>query len=221
MQADADESQARNGPALGLAQPGRRERKKAATRQAIIDAGFGLFATKGFAETTVTEIAAAADVSDGTFYFHFHGGKLELLYQPVEERMRTLVAQVGCRRDGETTLQVFEAFLRQAIDPSLPIERHLALARQTIITDAAVAGAVSERARTVSDSTLRSSLASEFQVSDSDLGVRIVASFALELWRDYARLLGAEDPTPHQVEDFLQRGFAALRAAQRELLDSS
>ena len=215
MQAHADETEARSTP------PGRRERKKQATRQAILDAGFDLFAAKGFADTTVAEIAAAADVSEGTFYFHFHGGKLELLYDPIEERMRILVDELGQRVNGRTTLQVFEVFLRQATDASLPLERHLALARRTIMTDVAVLAAVSERARTVSDAALRGSLAREFGKPESSPAVRIVAAFALELWRDYARLLGAEVFTPAQVEEFLGHGFAALQAAEQALFGST
>jgi AcrR family transcriptional regulator len=51
--------------------PGLRERKKAATRLAIHEAGMRLFAERGFAGTTVDEIAEAAGVSRATVYAYF------------------------------------------------------------------------------------------------------------------------------------------------------
>ena len=53
------------------AKPGLRERKKQRTRQALIDAAFALISQHGYEQTTVAEIAEAADVSTRTFFLHF------------------------------------------------------------------------------------------------------------------------------------------------------
>src|SRR3954447_18223229 len=50
---------------------GLRERKKAATRQAISDVATGLFEARGFEAVTVAEIARAADVSAKTVFNYF------------------------------------------------------------------------------------------------------------------------------------------------------
>lgn len=49
----------------------RRERKRAATRQAILDAALRLFSARGFESPTVDDIAAAADTGKGTIYNYF------------------------------------------------------------------------------------------------------------------------------------------------------
>lgn len=64
-----------------------REAKKRLTRGLILDAARGLFETRGYAATTVDEIAAAAGTTRATLYLHFasKADLLESLVRAVDE----------------------------------------------------------------------------------------------------------------------------------------
>jgi AcrR family transcriptional regulator len=59
------------GAATLPAPPNRRDRRREATRRALIDAARRLFASQGVDNTRINEITDAADVGFGSFYNHF------------------------------------------------------------------------------------------------------------------------------------------------------
>ncbi|MGW5648430.1 helix-turn-helix domain-containing protein [Saccharopolyspora sp. NPDC003752] len=75
---------------------GRRERKKAATCQALADAAMELFLRRGFDRVSVREIADAADGSTTTLFKHFPS-KEALVFGEAVDHEAELVAAVRDR----------------------------------------------------------------------------------------------------------------------------
>ena len=63
----------------------KRTRRGPHTRKQILDASLRLFSERGFARTTVRDIAKQAGITDAAIYYHFES-KRELLEALVEER---------------------------------------------------------------------------------------------------------------------------------------
>jgi AcrR family transcriptional regulator len=89
-------------------EPGRRERKKAATRQALADAALALFVERGFDGVTVAEVAEAADVSVATLFKHFPS-KEALLFDRDVDREEALTRAVRDRAPGVSILDALRA----------------------------------------------------------------------------------------------------------------
>jgi AcrR family transcriptional regulator len=139
--------------------PGRRERKKLATRQALQDAALRLVAERGLDRVTVEDISEAADVATRTF-FNYFSSKEEALLGDLPERVvavhRMVLERPAAEPPLEAVCQVLrtmtlrvaerreERLLRQQV-----IERHPGLlARQLGMYasfERALAAAVAER----------------------------------------------------------------------------
>ncbi|MFQ6392613.1 helix-turn-helix domain-containing protein [Nocardia sp. KC 131] len=92
-----------------------RDRKRERTRRALLEASVELFEERGYEETTVADIAAAAEVGTRTF-FNYFASKEELLFPEQDERVRAAVVAIGSRRPGERPVEVLLRALRAAGD---------------------------------------------------------------------------------------------------------
>ena len=90
---------------------GRRERKKAATRQAIADTALRLFLERGFEQVSVRQIAEGADVSVSTLFNYFPDGKEALVFDEDARNEAGFVLAVTDRRPGQSVPQALRAHL--------------------------------------------------------------------------------------------------------------
>ncbi|WP_093711727.1 TetR/AcrR family transcriptional regulator [Actinacidiphila alni] len=157
---------------------GRRERKKAATRQAIADAALRLFLERGYDHVSMRDIAETADVSTATVFKHFPG-KEALVFDREESTDAQLVAAVRHRPAG---LGVLDALRAHVLATWLPIAEHPEHEAFTRLVDTTPAlRAYAERMWTRHTDTLAAAIADECGVPRGDLACTALARFVLEV----------------------------------------
>ncbi|MBP2473835.1 AcrR family transcriptional regulator [Crossiella equi] len=92
------------------------------TRQALVDSAVELFTRKGYAGTSLDEIAAKARVTKGALYHHF-GGKqalFEAAFEAVETDMLARLGKIVARPGNpwDSSLEALRAYLRVCLEPS-------------------------------------------------------------------------------------------------------
>ena len=101
--------------AVGHANVGLRERKKARTREALQEAAMGLFSRQGFDHTTIEEIADACEVSPRTFFRYFPT-KEDVLFADGEARRARLLAVIAERPASEPPFVALSEAMRTLAD---------------------------------------------------------------------------------------------------------
>lgn len=85
--------------------PTLRERKRERTRAAIVAAGTRLFASRGYEETTVADIAAAADIGTRTFFSYFDS-KDQVLFPEHDRRIDAALEAIARRAPEDRPVDV-------------------------------------------------------------------------------------------------------------------
>ncbi|MGW1989205.1 TetR/AcrR family transcriptional regulator [Embleya sp. NPDC001921] len=157
---------------------GRRERKKAATRQSIADAALQLFVARGYDQVSIRDIADAADVSTTTVFKHFTG-KEALVFDRSEDRESALIAAVRERAVGRS---IVDALRQHFLDTWLPLAADPRLAEFTGLVDSTpVLRAYGERMWTRHTDALGAAIADEIGVDHDDVACVALARFVLEI----------------------------------------
>ncbi len=123
---------------------GRRERKKAAMRQAIEDTARELYEERGFEKTSVVDITDAVDVSERTFYRYFTS-KEDVLFGPWRRDLELAMELIESRPPSESPLEAMRgALLAMASHFEQNRERYLFIAQLAASSEdvAAYQGAV-------------------------------------------------------------------------------
>jgi AcrR family transcriptional regulator len=109
---------------------GRRERKKAQTRQTIADEALRLFVERDFDSVTVADIAEAADVSVSTLFKHFPS-KEALIFVGDPAIESGFVRAVRERGANTSILDALRAYLQDAPDLAAGSMEFVGLVRRT------------------------------------------------------------------------------------------
>lgn len=195
-----------------MAEPGLRERKKAATRQELRDRAAELFRRDGYEATTVAHIAEAAGVSEPTF-FRYYGSKAEVALAPLAEGIAAVIDAVVARPAREQPLAACTAVARIARDAGLvPPASSLADLEVVRTTPDLVPGVL--RIFDAATDRLAEDVARRLGVEPTDPVARQTAAAVmgtmLAVFRSWM-----DDPTGVDPAALAAEGFARLRAGLR------
>lgn len=181
--------------------PGRRERKKAATRKAISDAATLLFVERGFDNVSIREIADKADVSPTTVFAHFPQ-KEALVFDEDDEQRELLVAVVRDRPAGTSISAALLGYYRAEL---LPPFDHDGAQRRTFMDFIDRTPALRDYAARMwlrHEDALAAVIAAEFGLAEPSDEIRFYARFVLQI-----QLLVTASATPLAT---LEAGFGVL-----------
>ncbi|GGW30357.1 TetR family transcriptional regulator [Streptomyces caelestis] len=175
-----------------------RERKKQRTRDALLRAALELFATRGYEETTVDDIAAAVDVSQRTFFRYF-AGKEETAFYVTRLAETQVVEAVRARPPGEAPLEALRRALleswdaiNETIEEIVPVDLHMRVYRVIESTPALLAAHL-RRATELEEELARIIAEREGLDVDADPRPRIVVALFGGVIRVTERLWSAGD----------------------------
>jgi AcrR family transcriptional regulator len=111
--------------------PSLRDRKRERTRRALITAAAELFEHKGYDETTVAEIAAAADIGTRTFFGYF-ASKEDILFPDSDTRAQITIEAIAHRDPAEGPVDVLVRALDTVADTDADMVGPMAAVRMRL-----------------------------------------------------------------------------------------
>ena len=188
--------------------PGRRERKKAATRKALADAALDLFLEHGFDKVSIRDIAETADVSTTTLFKHFPS-KEALVFDMDTDIETALTAAVRDRSPGTSVVRALRAHLMGT--RAFPAEQKERIAAFRRLVDSTPA--LTEYYRRMwmrHERTLAETIAADLGSAPDDPACTALAHLALE-----AGTLAGISPAPAAAAgaafDLLEKGWESTR----------
>ncbi|GAA1217637.1 TetR/AcrR family transcriptional regulator [Kitasatospora nipponensis] len=187
---------------------GRRERKKAQTRQSLADAALELFLDRGYDQVGVKEVADAADVSVTTLFKHFPS-KEALVFDQDDHLEAALVAAVHDRAPGTSIPQALrEHILRAQTQLAVHAEDPRFADFTRMVQDTPALRDHAHRMWTRHEAALAHAIAEAVGAPEGDIRCAALARFTLEA---RGLVLHHPDPPRAATEAFalLEHGWTA------------
>jgi AcrR family transcriptional regulator len=194
--------------------PGLRERKRQRTRRTIARVALELFDAQGFDQTTIPQIAEAADVSPRTVSSYFPS-KEELAFADADEAMERFEARLRDRPPGETTMDALRSWILTFAEEEAARDRRR-MQRRVIDADERLRGH-EQRILGRAQRAIAESIARDLGVPADGLEPRLAAAATMtvfELLGEHLERGGSVDPMPAVDRSllFIGAGIRALRA---------
>ncbi|MGQ5592865.1 TetR/AcrR family transcriptional regulator [Streptomyces sp. ESR1.13] len=191
---------------MTVQQLGRRERKKAATRQKIADTALRLFLERGYDAVGIRDVAAEADVAVTTLFSHF-ASKEALVFEQDEDFERRLTRAVTDRAPHEPLVPALRreilALVRHCTaDSAAPIWR--------MIDASPALRKYDDSVRLRHAEALATAIAADPTLTRSETAARTLARFVIDAYS-----LSREAPDPEAALDEIFPMIEAAWAAAR------
>jgi AcrR family transcriptional regulator len=198
----------------GMAATGHRERKKQRTREQIVDAAFKLFAERGFAATTVADIAAAADIAPRTFFAYFPS-KEEVVFYDFDGLFESLKAAIEGRPADVSAIDALREWVAQAL-PAEHDESPEAELRKRMCIDEPALAAHQQHLLSKLEDILREGVARDLGEPADGLRPRMVSAAAVAEMASLDASPGGKPERMALLDDalvFVRGGVAALQGS--------
>ena len=193
---------------------GLRERKRQRTRETIARVALELFDRQGFQETTIPQIAAAADVSPRTVSAYFPH-KEDLAFPDADAEFDAFEARLRERLPGETAIDAMRAFIRATVEEAGERASERQVRHRVIRADDGLRAHEHRQMRRVQDS-IAAAIARDLGVSADDLEPRMAAAATLTVFEMLGEDYRTADPAEvlavmDRALAFIGGGISALR----------
>ncbi|MBP0458542.1 TetR/AcrR family transcriptional regulator [Streptomyces montanisoli] len=163
---------------MTVQQSGRRERKKAATRQKIADTALRLFLERGYDEVGIRDVAAEADVAVTTLFSHF-ASKEALVFEQDQDFEQRLAQAVTGRAPDEPLIPALRREIHALVrhctaEGAAPIWR--------MIDGSTALREYEESMRLRHAESLAAAIAADPRLSRTALACRTIARFAIDAY---------------------------------------
>lgn len=187
---------------------GLRARKKAQTRRTIQEHALRLFLSKGYENTTVDEIAAAAGVSHMTFFRHFPTKEAVVETDDYDALIVRLIAE---RPPEEDALTALHQALGQGLKAVYATDREALLVRTRLVLTTPALRARVWRNLHATEELFAQAIAARVP-GQNDLATRVVAAAAVAALNTALTVWVAGEGT-EDLPSLVDQAFAALREA--------
>jgi AcrR family transcriptional regulator len=194
--------------------PGLRERKKQQTRETIERVALQLFAERGYDETTLAEIAEAADISPRTIFSYFQS-KEDILFCEEPSHLDEIAQILEQRPAGTTTVDA----LRDFIASQAPPDEQAILRKKIVAANPDLQMKLRARIGQL-EGVLTDSIAKDLDAAPGDVRPALIAASMIAAFAAVRDRIEAAPGAPDldemrqivdEVLEFLQGGLRALQ----------
>lgn len=201
---------------------GLRERKQRRTRETIIRVALDLFTERGYRETTLTQIAAAAEIAPSTLHAYF-ASKEDIVFETHDAIRESVTTRIRNRPHTETLTDALAAWTSHTLPNTIATEtpERNRQRRATIEADETLRAAERLRLARLEDA-FAEAFAEDLGETPTDLRTQLMASIATNglrtIWQWWQLHSTAKHFNPNEIADLDATYLVSVLEAARTLL---